>query len=142
MKRAFTMVELVLVIVIIGVLSAIAVPRFFTSRDDAILVRARADISSIRSAIVNIKNTNMLSGTFTYPDLEKSATSTKLFDNVLSGGIKKKGDKDTSGWSKSGLEYVFTLSGKTTKFSYDKKTGYFGCAENEPNNSLCKQLTE
>ena len=34
-SRAFTMVELVFVIVIIGILSAVAVPKINASRDDA-----------------------------------------------------------------------------------------------------------
>ena len=35
MKQAFTMVELIFVIVIIGILSAIAVPKLMATRDDA-----------------------------------------------------------------------------------------------------------
>lgn len=141
MKHAFTMVELVLVIVIIGILSAIAVPRLFVTRDDAIITRARADISSIRSAIVNIKNTNMLSGKFEYPNLETNAASTNLFDNVLRDGIKPKGDGGTSGWKKNGNDYTFTLAGKTVTFKYDKTNGSFGCSD-DTNKDLCKQLTE
>ena len=35
MKRAFTMIELVFVIVILGILTAVAVPRLVGTRDDA-----------------------------------------------------------------------------------------------------------
>ena len=35
MKKAFTMIELILVIVIIGIISSIAVPRLLATRDDA-----------------------------------------------------------------------------------------------------------
>ena len=50
-RRAFTMVELVFVIVVIGILTAIAVPKFGATRDDATLVKARTTVASIRSAI-------------------------------------------------------------------------------------------
>ncbi|EAH5249303.1 type II secretion system protein, partial [Campylobacter coli] len=35
MKRAFTILELVFVIVILGILAAIALPKFSSSRDEA-----------------------------------------------------------------------------------------------------------
>ena len=51
MKKAFTMIELILIIVFIGVLSAIATPRISTTRDDAVLVKTMAEI---RTAIEEI----------------------------------------------------------------------------------------
>ena len=56
MRRGFTMLELVFVIVVIGILAGIAVPRLFVTRDDAVLVKARSDIASIRSGIINKHN--------------------------------------------------------------------------------------
>ena len=51
MKKAFTMIELILVIVVIGVLAAIAIPRISATRDDAVLVKTMAEI---RTAIEEI----------------------------------------------------------------------------------------
>ena len=52
MKRSgFSMIELVFVIVILGVLSAVAVPRFVTTRTDAQVAMARSDIASVLKAI-------------------------------------------------------------------------------------------
>ncbi|NLN00193.1 MAG: prepilin-type N-terminal cleavage/methylation domain-containing protein, partial [Campylobacteraceae bacterium] len=47
-RKAFTMVELVFVIVILGILAAVAIPRLAASRDDASLVKAKSDLSAIR----------------------------------------------------------------------------------------------
>ena len=51
MKKAFTMIELILVIVVIGVLAAVATPRISATRDDAVLVKTMAEI---RTAIEEI----------------------------------------------------------------------------------------
>ena len=50
-KKAFTMIELIFVIVVIGVLAAIAIPRISATRDDAVLVKTMAEI---RTAIEEI----------------------------------------------------------------------------------------
>ena len=139
MKRGFTMLELVFVIVVLGILASIAVPRLFATRDDAVIARARADIASIKSSIINRHNTDMLSGTFAYPNLDSSPTSEKLFDNVLQGGIKPKGADDKTGWSRSGNEYTFTIAGQSVKFTYSSTNGSFTCPRND---SLCRALTE
>lgn len=48
MKRtAFTMVELVFVIVVLGILSAIAIPRLFATRDDAVASRVLTEIDQV-----------------------------------------------------------------------------------------------
>jgi len=51
MKRAFTMIELVFVIVVIGILASIAIPKFSATRDDAIIAKAKTTLASIRSAL-------------------------------------------------------------------------------------------
>ena len=51
MKKAFTMIELILVIVVIGILAAIAIPRISATRDDAVLVKTMAEF---RTAIEEI----------------------------------------------------------------------------------------
>ena len=55
MKRSgFSMIELVFVIVILGVLAAVAVPRFVTTRTDAQVAMLRSDIASVMKAIHNL----------------------------------------------------------------------------------------
>jgi len=51
MKKAFTMIELILIIVVIGILAAVAIPRISATRDDAVLVKTMAEI---RTAIEEI----------------------------------------------------------------------------------------
>ena len=50
-RRAFTLIELLLVLVILGVLAAVVVPRFANRGDDAKKTAARTDISAISLAL-------------------------------------------------------------------------------------------
>ncbi|EES88838.1 type II secretion system protein [Helicobacter canadensis] len=49
-KKAFTMLELVFILVILGILAAIAIPKISASRDDAKLVALKSDISTLKSS--------------------------------------------------------------------------------------------
>jgi general secretion pathway protein G len=51
MKKAFTMVELIFVIVIIGILAAVAVPKLMATRDDAIIAKNIEYISASMTEI-------------------------------------------------------------------------------------------
>ena len=61
-KKAFTMIELVFVIVVIGILAAIAIPKLAATRDDAQITRGLATLSSVRSAIATEKQKRILRG--------------------------------------------------------------------------------
>ena len=50
-RNAFTLIELLLVMVIIGVLAAIVVPKFVSRGDDARIAAAKAEISGLTTAL-------------------------------------------------------------------------------------------
>lgn len=132
MKKAFTMIELIFVIVILGILAAVAVPKLFVTREDAIITKGRADISAILSGITLYKNQKMLQGINEYP-----SSLGDCFENVA---------KVTCGGSygfikKSDNTYTFKLTNnKGADFTYNSSDGSFSCKADTANTSLCNLL--
>jgi general secretion pathway protein G len=128
MRRfAFTMIELVFVIVILGILASIAVPRLAASRYDAVLVKGKADISAIRSSIVTIRSQTLLTGNASFPDNLTTAGGAGLFNVVLDYPVKAVAVGE-SGWRQnSDNSYTFTTENTDVAFQYNSTTGIFTC---------------
>ena len=95
-RPAFTMAELTFVIVIIGILSAVAVPKFVATRDDALITRGKETLASVRSALSTERQKRTLRGDFTkITDLSAdTGSSGKVFDKFSAddGGNGTKND--------------------------------------------------
>ena len=154
-KKAFTMVELIFVIVVIGILAAIAVPRFAATRDDATVTKAIATIGSVRSALATERQKRILRGEFTPITSLNSDGGNNVFSkfsvdsdgntsNVLEYAIVNctaKG-KTKGCWSVSGTDpsqtykYTMPVSG-SVDFNITKNR--FNCDLTDPN---CRLLTQ
>ena len=81
-RNAFTMLELIFVVVIIGILSAIAVPKFAKNKDDAVIVKTKATIAAVRSSLATERQKRILRGNFD-PIYQLSSSATlgaSIFD--------------------------------------------------------------
>lgn len=68
-RRAFTLVEVLIVIVILGVLAAVAVPRFAGASDDAKASAVQSTVAGVRSAIATYRTSAVIQGNDPYPTL-------------------------------------------------------------------------
>ena len=116
--KGFTMIELIFVIVILGVLAAIAIPKLAATRDDAEVVRASqnivtslrdmigyytsqgqysSDIPSMTNVAIPIKAKGSICATYTYNSVSQ-ITLTKGYDGLC-----------TTVWNSSNLKTIENL---------------------------------
>lgn len=128
MKKAFTLIELVFVIVILGVLATVAIPKLIVTRDDAEIAKAKSQIAAVRSGIQLKRNEMILSGTQGYPtNLEDGAC---CFGGILSTRIEERKDDNSYGWKKENDgSYTINTNKEQVKFTYSGSDGSFKCTE-------------
>ena len=93
-KRAFTMIELVFVIVVVGILASVAVPRLAATRDDAVITKARTTVASIRNALAMQRQKRILRGEFS--KIIAVGDSTNVFGNFYDGNLTSPNDTGIS----------------------------------------------
>lgn len=135
------MVELVFVIVILGILASVAIPKLAATRDDAHVAAGRADILAVRSGIIAERQGRMFRGNSAYT--ASLGGDTELFGTILQSPIRPAAK--SGGWTKSSeTQYKFYLGQTALDFVYNDVNGTFNCsttAGSASQNTLCLNLT-
>ena len=109
-QKAFTMVELIFVIIIIGILSAIAIPKFSETGKLAYESRAESVVNALRSAIAMERQKRILKG-----DASTAITGAEAAA-LLPYGL-------ADGWVVSGNTFTYTVPGGTETCDFKVEGG-------------------
>ena len=133
MKKAFTMIELVFVIVVLGILAMVALPRLASSKEDAEITRVKAEIAAIRSAIQTHRGANLLAQKGKgYPE----KLDEKKIEEITNGTKLNK-----KYWTVNENQLTVKIAGKQAIFTYNKDKGSLTCQDsNKGTNALCDKI--
>jgi len=150
-RKAFTMLELTFVIVIIGILSAVAIPKFAMNRDDAVIAKAKNTVAAVRNSIATERQKRILRGKFeSIGSLAKvkGVGGNPIFDyfddntsRVLEYPLTACKDSTAKGcWVANGTNYKYKmpLLGEVT---FTLANNRFDCSLTDANAKYCKKLT-
>jgi len=149
MQRAFTLVELIFVIVIIGVLSAVAIPQFSKLTDNAKISAELSTASSVQAALEAVHGEWVISDCdFTwgnnrpYSELNSDGYPASLGESDAKPFNYLLKSSETAKWTRTGTTYLGPASGskgtnhcKTGKpcisksWEYNANTGEFKLIE-------------
>lgn len=102
MKKAFTMIELIFIIVIIGILASVAIPKLAANRDDA---KASKELNNLAVYINDITTYYMATGNvsenYTNVKLHCFAANVTIENATLSLSVNAGGDENGEGYCDS-----------------------------------------
>ncbi len=124
-RKAFTLVEILIVVVILGILAAIVVPQFTNATQDAQQGNLRAQVKSLQNQIELYK---ARSTDGQYPDLVGGG-----WDVLITGEYIKSAPKNPF----NGSDVVAAAAAAGNGWHYDRTTGELGaCYFDEANGVL------
>ena len=148
-KSAFTVIELIFVIVVLGILATVALPKFAGVKEQADVAKGKGDVATIRAGIVNERQTRLIkgcasyipngTGTFTCGSSTHNAMDNGgLFGGVLTQGFPNSATRGNWSATAGSGTYLYWVGSASTQFDYNATSGSFGCTAGA---GYCNQLT-
>lgn len=121
-RSAFTLVELIAVIIVLAILAGVAVPKYFDYTSRAKESATKATLGATRSAIANFyANSSFESGTARYPTIEELRTLGAVLDQPLpENPFNGSSEVRNRRWDESAPP-----AGGNQGWNYDQRTGRF-----------------
>lgn len=120
-RPAFTLIELVTVIVILGLLSAVALPVYLDYRTDARVSACKGALGGIRAAVANYYAHSSLTGNPTFPTLTLLTKSGRVLTDALPGNPYDRDATPNNVVAATSAKGV--VSGTTGGWCYNAATG-------------------
>lgn len=134
--RAFSLIEIIFAILIIGIISTIAIPKLFETSKSSAFVKLSSDVATIQNGLKLMQDKNQMKNDITIlHSLDNDDVN--LFSAILENPIRTSSSYPS--WSKqNNNSYLFHFDASTTlEFIYDSQNITFTC---DKNLELCQKV--